>query len=162
MREEAVLGRRGRKRVLVCDDRPETRQALIDQLGCVGGFVIDEATNGRDALRQALRSRPHLILMDMHMPVMDGYDAIRAIRAQPTDVSTVPIIALTNGCVSGEIARCARAGASDYMTARLVDSDLFRAKVLFWSGLGRDGAATTARDTARNARTTADARLQRQ
>jgi len=145
MGSNAVGGKRVRKRVLVVGHDAGSRGMLVAQLARVGSFVVEEATNGRETLERSKRHRPDLILIDMNLPVMDGYQATRAIRADSGAVSTVPIIALTNGYVSGELARCARAGVSDFVMAHRTDTEMFRSKVLFWSALGYDVALASTR-----------------
>lgn len=159
-RTNGVDGGRSRKRVLVADHNAESRARLIAQLARIGSFQVDEAANGRETLERSKQHRPDLILMAMNMPLMDGYQATKNIRATRGDVATVPIIALTNGCVSGELARCARAGVSDFLVDRGADAELFRSKVLFWSALGYDLALRPTR-LAANARRTNGARLHR-
>jgi CheY-like chemotaxis protein len=129
-----------RKRVLIADNGRDNRKILRAQLERMGSFDIEEAANGLEALRSIEKTRPDVVLMDMHMPYMDGYEATRRIRASANGIATVPIIALTTACLSYEIERCSRAGASDYIAKPFADAELLRVKVLFWSGLGHDEA----------------------
>jgi PleD family two-component response regulator len=69
-------------RVLIADDIEDNRQLLAQLLGQVG-FEIRLAANGAEALREFEQWEPHLILMDFRMPIMDGHEAIRRIRAMP-------------------------------------------------------------------------------
>jgi CheY-like chemotaxis protein len=130
--------RRRLKRILIADDDEGTRRELARQLAGVEGLVVDEVGNGRDAISAAQNNKPDAIVMDMRMPVMDGYNAMRAIRTSRNGLRKVPIIALTEAYLSGEIQRCIRAGASDYVAKPFANSDTLRAKVLFWATLGRD------------------------
>ncbi|TFH20587.1 MAG: response regulator [Myxococcales bacterium] len=144
MHESAAgLGRR-LKRILIADDNEGTRRELARQLAGVEGLVVDQVGNGRDAISAAEDNKPDAIVMDMRMPVMDGYKAMRAIRTSRNGLKKVPIIALTEAYMSGEIERCIRAGASDYVARPFTDNDTLRAKVLFWSTLGRDEFAASA------------------
>ncbi|MGF1499484.1 MAG: GAF domain-containing protein [Elainellaceae cyanobacterium] len=79
--------------VLVVEDKWENRQLLLRLLTSVG-FEVREATNGQEALHVCQHWRPHLIWMDMRMPVMDGYEATRAIKARYEEESPI-ILALT-------------------------------------------------------------------
>ena len=79
--------------VLVADDFDDTRQVLKLLLEMKGHSVV-EAADGREAVKGALRHRPDLILMDLSMPVMDGFDATRSIREQ-SETAQTPIVALT-------------------------------------------------------------------
>ena len=127
------------KRVLIADNNRDNRTALRSRLERIGGLHVDEASNGLDALELIRKRRPALVLMDMDMPVMNGYEAMRKIRASNDATASVPIIALTAAYMSRDIERCSRAGASDYLAKPVLDVDVLRAKVLFWSGLGHDG-----------------------
>jgi DNA-binding NarL/FixJ family response regulator len=80
-------------RVLLADDRPATRQALRALLALLPQIeVIGEAANGRESVALAAECRPDVVLMDMHMPVMDGVEATRRIKEQ---LPMVRVIALT-------------------------------------------------------------------
>ncbi len=80
------------RRILIVDDNPSNR-ALLSQMLEPVGFAVREAADGAEAVHRVQRWRPHLILMDMRMPVMDGYEATRRIKAG--NCSEVKIIALT-------------------------------------------------------------------
>jgi CheY-like chemotaxis protein len=79
------------------------------------GYTLVVAANGMDALVKAEEHDPQLILMDIQMPVMDGLEAIRRLRADPRFDST-PIIALTALAMTGDRDRCLQAGADEYMS----------------------------------------------
>lgn len=104
------------RRILVAEDGPENRQILRFLLERAGA-VVELAHNGRqavEAVRRGLESgRPHdLILMDMLMPVLDGYEATRRLRGSG---ATVPVVALTALAMDGDRDRCLEAGCSDYL-----------------------------------------------
>jgi two-component system alkaline phosphatase synthesis response regulator PhoP len=82
-----------RKRVLIADDFSDTRQ-LMKFLLERNGYDVDEASDGYEAVKKAVKERPNLILMDIAMPVMDGIQATQAIRCH-YDLSEVPIVAFT-------------------------------------------------------------------
>jgi len=82
-----------RKRVLIADDFTDTRR-LMKLLLEKSGFDVDEAADGYEAVKKAVKDRPNLILMDIAMPIMDGIQATQAIRRH-YDSSEVPIIAVT-------------------------------------------------------------------
>jgi two-component system cell cycle response regulator DivK len=99
--------------VLLVEDSPDVREMWQMWL-TVSGFQVDEASNGLQALARARRHHPDLVLMDLCMPVMDGLETIRRLRADSSTAS-VPIIAMT-ALGSDESARQAReAGANDYV-----------------------------------------------
>jgi CheY-like chemotaxis protein len=113
---------------------------LITELLTEEGYEVLEAVNGKAGLDVAGRRRPDLILMDIMMPVMDGYTAIAAIRAQAAP-ATLPVIALTAKAMAGDRERCIDAGASDYLS-KPVDLDQLAAKLEHWLG-----AAGTQKET---------------
>jgi two-component system, cell cycle response regulator DivK len=79
------------KRILVVEDQPDNRQIIRDMLAPTG-YEITEVENGEDALVAIAKQRPDLILMDIQLPVMDGYEATRRIKADPA-LRSIPVIA---------------------------------------------------------------------
>ena len=124
-------------RVLVAEDHPVNRQymaALLSNLGHQAHF----AANGQEAL-DAARSRPFdLVLMDLHMPLLDGIAATRAIRALPdAQRSTVPIVAMTADAFAETHDRCLVAGMNDFLTKPVSPQKLATLlRQLFGSGSG--------------------------
>ena len=102
------------KRVLVVDDQVDNRTILRDLLGSVGIQVL-EAENGAIGVQMAMNLQPDLILMDIQMPEMDGYEASRRIKAVPA-LAVVPIIAVTSYALSGDEDKARAAGCDDYVT----------------------------------------------
>ena len=102
------------KRVLVIEDQPDNRQILRDLLGSAGIEVI-EATDGAAGVAAAVSEEPDLILMDIQMPKMDGYEATRRIKADAT-TGAIPIIAVTSFALSGDAQKARDAGCDDYVT----------------------------------------------
>ena len=92
--------------ILVVEDQEDNRQILRDLLGNAG-YELIEAENGEQALAALTKQRPDLILMDIQLPIMDGYAAARRIKADPA-LRTIPIIAVTSYALNGE-ERIARA-----------------------------------------------------
>ena len=74
-----------------------------------------EAVNGEEALTAAAKQRPDLILMDIQLPIMDGYEATRRIKADPT-LAHVPVIAVTSYALSGDKAKARAAGCDDFVS----------------------------------------------
>ncbi|MCB9098518.1 MAG: AAA family ATPase [Anaerolineales bacterium] len=92
--ERAVIGFTGpRRRVLVVDDKWENRSVIVNMLAPLG-FEVIEAADGSEALHQAVEFQPDLILMDLVMPVLDGFEATRRLRAMP-DGEEMTIVALS-------------------------------------------------------------------
>lgn len=100
--------------VLVVDDHEDIRMLLGLRLQMKGCRVV-EAANGREAVELAPKIRPDLILMDLSMPVLDGYEATRQIRAQPT-LRDVPIIAVSAYCDAHNASKALAAGCADCVT----------------------------------------------
>jgi two-component system cell cycle response regulator DivK len=98
-------------KILIVEDHRDSREAL-KALFEAFGYLVTEATNGREAIRAAQSERPNLILMDIMMPEMDGFDATRRIRAIP-DLAGTPIIAVT--AMEGARELALQAGMSDYV-----------------------------------------------
>jgi CheY-like chemotaxis protein len=99
--------------ILIVEDNP-VNQKLIAFLLARAGYTYEVAENGADALQRLDRSQFKLVLMDMMMPVMNGYDATKAIRANPK-LKNLPVIALTANAMKGEDEKCRAAGCSDYL-----------------------------------------------
>ena len=93
-------------KVLVVDDMSANRKLLVWMLED-DGFEVIEAENGKQAVDLFLQTQPNLVLMDVMMPVMDGFTATRVIRER----GDVPIIALTADAMKGSEERCREAGA---------------------------------------------------
>jgi CheY-like chemotaxis protein len=101
-------------RVLLVEDNPVNRRlalALLEKLGC----RVDTAVNGLEAVAKADASSYHLILMDCHMPEMDGLEATREIRSRSTDRPAPVIVAMTANAMEGDRERCVAAGMNDYL-----------------------------------------------
>jgi two-component system cell cycle response regulator DivK len=100
--------------ILVVEDQADNRQILRDLLGNAG-FDLIEAENGEEALAAVAKQRPDLILMDIQLPTMDGYEATRRIRANP-EMKDIPIIAVTSYALTGDDAKALAAGCNAYVT----------------------------------------------
>ena len=101
-------------RILVVDDELDIREFVQYNL-VKEGYEVACATNGREAVAMAVEFRPHLILMDMMMPVMDGREACRALRANPA-TAKIMIIFLSAVCEEESLVECYEVGADDYIT----------------------------------------------
>ena len=102
------------KRILVVEDHEENRQILRDLLGHAG-FEMLEAYSGEDGVTAAARERPDLILMDIQLPGIDGYEVTRRIKADPA-LRAIPIIAVTSYALSGDDRKALAAGCDAYVT----------------------------------------------
>ena len=101
------------KRILVVEDQEDNRQIIRDMLSATD-YEIIEAESGEQALAAVAKQRPDLILMDIQLPGMDGYEATRRIKADPA-LRSIPIIAVTSYALSGEEQKARAAGCDDYV-----------------------------------------------
>ncbi len=102
------------RRILVVEDQEDNRRILRDLLTSAG-YEIIQAENGEEALAAAARERPDLILMDIQLPLLDGYEATRRIKADP-ELRAIPIIAVTSYALSGGEGKARAAGCDAYVT----------------------------------------------
>ena len=105
------------KCILVVEDQEDNRQILRDLLGNAG-YELTEAENGEEAITAVARRRPDLILRDIQLPIMDGYEATRRIRTNP-DLKSVPIIAVTSYALAGDEDKALAAGCNGYVSKPL-------------------------------------------
>jgi len=110
-------------RMLVVDDKWENRRLLVEWLRGVG-FVVREAANGQEAIDEWQRWAPHMIWMDMRMPVMDGYEATRRIKSGRQGQPTV-VIALTASAFEHEHATVIEAGCDDFVRKPVREATVF-------------------------------------
>ena len=101
------------KRILVVEDQPDNRQIIRDMLAPTD-YEITEAEDGEQALATIAKQRPDLILMDIQLPVLDGYEATRRIKADPA-LRAIPIIVITSYALSGDENKARAAGCDDYV-----------------------------------------------
>ena len=102
------------KRILVVEDQEDNRQILRDLL-TKNGYEIIEAENGEEALIAVEKQRPDLIVMDIQLPILDGYEATRRIKANP-ELRSIPIIVVTSYALSGDETKAREAGCDAYVT----------------------------------------------
>ena len=101
-------------KILVVEDNEENRDSLSRRLER-RGFTVLVAADGRVGVEVAMAQAPDLILMDMNMPELDGWEATRQIKATPA-MADVPVIALTAHAMTGDRERAIEAGCEDYHT----------------------------------------------
>jgi len=101
------------KRILVVEDQEDNRQIIRDLLSATD-YEIIEVVNGEQALAAVAKQRPDLILMDIQLPIMDGYEATRRIKADSA-LRSIPVIAITSYALSGEDQKARAAGCDDYV-----------------------------------------------
>ena len=118
------------KCILVVEDQEDNRQILRDLLGNAG-YELTEAENGEEAIAAVAKRRPDLILMDIQLPVMDGYTATRRIRTNP-DLKSVPIIAVTSYALAGDEDKALAAGCDGYVTKPYSPRELLAKVRAYW------------------------------
>jgi CheY-like chemotaxis protein len=113
-----------RPRVLVVDDYPDAREMYAEYLQ-YSGFDVIEAGNGIEALDRAADSAPDIILMDLSLPVMDGWEATRRLKADKT-TARIPIVALTGHALAGIHEGAKNAGCDAFVTKPCLPEDLVK------------------------------------
>src|SRR5262245_7951101 len=101
------------RRILVVEDQEDNRQLIRDMLSSLD-YELAEAENGVEALAAVAQQKPDLILMDIQLPIMDGYEATRRIKANPA-MKSIPIIAVTSYALSGDEKKARDAGCDDFV-----------------------------------------------
>jgi CheY-like chemotaxis protein len=113
-----------RVRVLVVDDYPDAREMYSEYLQ-FSGFDVVEASNGMEALQRAVADQPDIILMDLSLPVMDGWEATRRLKAD-TRTARIPVVALTGHALAGISEGAKRAGCDAFVTKPCLPEDLVK------------------------------------
>jgi len=117
-------GVRSRPCVLIVDDYPDAREMYSEYLQ-YSGFDVIEAENGMDALSKAAENSPDIILMDLSLPVMDGWEATRRLKADDRTAS-IPVVALTGHALAGISEGAKRAGCDAFVTKPCLPEDLVK------------------------------------
>ena len=108
--------------ILVVDDYQDAREMYAEYLQ-FSGFRVAEARNGNEAVQQAFTLQPDLILMDLSLPGMDGWEATRRLKADAT-TKHIPIVALTGHALAGASEGAKRAGCDSFVTKPCLPDDL--------------------------------------
>jgi two-component system, cell cycle response regulator DivK len=111
-----------KKRILVVEDTEDNRRILRDLL-TAAGYDIIEAVDGATGVSMAADRQPDLILMDIQLPVIDGYQATRRIKADPA-TRHIPIVAVTSYALAGDEAKTRAAGCDGYVAKPFNPRDL--------------------------------------
>src|SRR6516162_7561518 len=118
------------KCILVVEDQEDNRRILRDLLGNAG-FELIEAESGEDALSAVMTRRPDLILMDIQLPQMDGYEATKRIKSNP-EMKEVPVIAVTSYALAGDDVKALAAGCMPTSASRSVRARCSRRYENIW------------------------------
>ena len=111
-------------RVMVVDDYPDAREMYSEYLEYCG-FEVVQAANGMEALQRAIETQPDIILMDLSLPVMDGWEATRRLKADKRTVN-IPVVALTGHALAGISEGAKKAGCDAFVTKPCLPEDLVK------------------------------------
>ena len=111
-------------KILIAEDERDIRELVIYSLQ-FGGFTVVQAVNGTEAVEQAQKERPDLILMDVRMPKMTGYEACRQVKSMP-ELHDVPVVFLSAKGQEGEIQSGLEAGAEEYILKPFAPDELVK------------------------------------
>lgn len=111
-----------KKRILVIEDNDQNIY-MITYLLEHAGFEVLQARDGRSGIELALAQRPDLIILDIQLPEMDGYEVARQLRGLP-DVGDTPVVAVTSYAMAGDKERILEAGCTDYLE-KPIDTETF-------------------------------------
>jgi len=111
-------------RILIVEDDDDSRNLMVQSLKPMG-FHVREALNGQEAIALWKTWQPHLIWMDMRMPVMDGYTATQKIRNSKSEIRNIPIIALTASAFEEDRAKVLEVGCDDFVRKPFREEDIF-------------------------------------
>ncbi len=112
-----------KKKILVVDDTEWNRDLIVQLLE--DEYTVLEAVDGQEGVKKAEQERPDLILMDLGMPVMDGWEATRKIKANRA-LKHIPIIAVTSHAMVGDEIKAREAGCDDYLPKPIDENELMR------------------------------------
>ena len=123
------MGKEPMHKVLVVDDEAPILELLTYNLKKTG-YEVMTAVNGLEALEVAKKFLPDLVLLDIMMPVMDGYEMLRQLKDDSV-LKDIPVIAVTARARIGDDMKCMQAGASDYIP-KPIDLNIFVTKMAKW------------------------------
>lgn len=113
-----------KQRILVVDDDSDNR-TIVKLVLSRASYEVIEAENGMEAIEKAVRDRPDVILMDMSMPEMNGWEAASRLRGVP-QTAQIPIIAFTAHALLGDDLKTKEAGCNDYISKPCTPKDILR------------------------------------
>jgi CheY-like chemotaxis protein len=122
MDERTNLPQRGIKKILIVEDHESMRRLLSLEVSLMG-FEPITASNGREGVERALAEKPDLVLLDLMMPEMDGWEAAKTLRSRP-ETRDIPILAETALFRQPDLNTCLLAGCDDYLVKPFTYEDL--------------------------------------
>jgi two-component system, cell cycle response regulator DivK len=129
-----------RKKILVVEDNEDNRHILVYRLRKIGDFDILEAVDGQEALDLIAQDPPDLMFLDLKLPILNGWETARRIRAMPGPIRNLPIIALTAQAMVGDEEKALAAGCNDYIAKPIVDAKVVKEKIDRLLSLNRPGS----------------------
>jgi len=135
-------------RILILDDNPENLDLMTYLLDAFGHTTL-KAMDGEEGLELARREKPNLILCDLHMPKLDGFEVARQIRRDP-QLSEVPLVAVTASAMQGDLEKVMAAGFNGYITKPIVPEEFVSQAEEFLKVELRSGATPHPPDTSRS------------
>jgi two-component system cell cycle response regulator DivK len=116
------------KKVLIAEDNPVNRELLRELLE-IRGYAVTESSNGEQALDQIAKTQPDILLLDLGMPVLDGFETIKRIRTDP-EFKSLPVLAVTAYAMQGDQEKILTSGFDGYLSkpinSLLLDQELNR------------------------------------
>jgi len=113
---------REKSRVLLVEDYDDAREMYVEYL-TFSGFEMSQAANGLEAIQQALESLPDIVVMDLSLPQMDGWEAVRRLKADQR-TAAIPVVALTGHVLADFSRRAKQAGFAGFLTKPCLPEDL--------------------------------------
>jgi two-component system, cell cycle response regulator DivK len=111
-----------KSRVLIVEDYDDAREMYAEYLSC-SGFEMHQAANGVDAIRQALEQPPDIVIMDLSLPQMDGWETVRRLKTYES-TARIPIVALTGQIVAEGSRKARQSGFDGFLTKPCLPEDL--------------------------------------
>jgi len=115
------MTRMTKKRILVADDVDFNRDLMVQLLETE--YEVMVAIDGEDAVKKAETEKPDLILMDLRMPILDGWEATKKIKAN-SDLKQIPVIAITSHAMVGDETKAREIGCDDYLAKPIDENEL--------------------------------------
>ncbi len=125
--------------ILVVDDN-ELNRILLKEYVRDTGLIVYEAGNGDDAIKMTAKHKPNIVLMDLKMPIIDGFDATKAIK-RDKELSSIPIVALTASAMKSDEMKISETGFDDYLRKPVNKNDLYKVLLSFLEHTENDKAS---------------------
>ena len=140
-----------RPRVLLVDDYPDARDMYGEYLE-YSGYDVIQAANGMEALQRAVDDQPDIILMDLSLPVMDGWEATRRLKANAL-TAAIPVVALTGHALAGISEGARKAGCDSFVTKPCLPEDLVKEIKRILDGPSSSSSTSKTRRSGKHAKT---------